>query len=336
MSTRGNYSSTSGRKTDSVHHNQLSYGSKTIFFAHQASSGDTHIDLTSLSMPTNLLNKGYSNPTTAELQSLHLSFNKSKLKIISSDRGELMKISFSVPNNMQISFDGFTANADEIFECTFEPNVITGTTVVDAVPYVKTYDLAEGETDVITDPFEYYKFPDMQVGAVMVFRGTTQVLQLRNVNNATAAPTADGNYQEISANDGYSNTIRFNVAAAAGGETITIISVGSLVERPTESMMNYLETMNGSLDKVIEVLATVSGKAESYFEAQPMTTDLSAFSSKVNNIDDLLADNYLGSENSAIDKSSAGRGILLRSPDGTLYEITIKDGGGDFDIYEIS
>lgn len=43
------------------------------------------------------------------------------------------------------------------------------------------------------------------------------------------------------------------------------------------------------------------------------------------NGDQLLSDNFLGSPNSAVDRSQAGRGIFLRRPDGTLREITIDD-----------
>lgn len=50
----------------------------------------------------------------------------------------------------------------------------------------------------------------------------------------------------------------------------------------------------------------------------------------------LLAGNFLGSTDPSIDRSSPGRGPIVRSPDGTLYEITIKDGGTGFDIYEVT
>jgi hypothetical protein len=50
----------------------------------------------------------------------------------------------------------------------------------------------------------------------------------------------------------------------------------------------------------------------------------------------LLAANHLGSSDSAFDRSQPGRGILLRSPNGNLYEITIKDGGSGFDIYQVT
>ncbi len=39
----------------------------------------------------------------------------------------------------------------------------------------------------------------------------------------------------------------------------------------------------------------------------------------------LLATNHLGSTDGSIDRSSAGRGLFLRRPDGTLREITIDD-----------
>jgi hypothetical protein len=41
--------------------------------------------------------------------------------------------------------------------------------------------------------------------------------------------------------------------------------------------------------------------------------------------DSLLTANHLGSTDGAIDKSANGRGIYLRSPNGTLREITIDD-----------
>jgi hypothetical protein len=37
-----------------------------------------------------------------------------------------------------------------------------------------------------------------------------------------------------------------------------------------------------------------------------------------------------------MDFSVAGRGFHLRSDDGTLYEIVIKNGGVGFDIYEVT
>jgi hypothetical protein len=50
----------------------------------------------------------------------------------------------------------------------------------------------------------------------------------------------------------------------------------------------------------------------------------------------LLAANSLGSTDASIDRSSAGRGIMLRSPDGTLYEVTIRNSGAGFDIYQVT
>jgi len=49
----------------------------------------------------------------------------------------------------------------------------------------------------------------------------------------------------------------------------------------------------------------------------------------------LLHDNHLGSTNSNVDLSKNGRGIILMSPNGTLYEITVQDGGTGIDIYEV-
>ena len=50
----------------------------------------------------------------------------------------------------------------------------------------------------------------------------------------------------------------------------------------------------------------------------------------------VLAAQHLGSLDPTLDFSIAGRGIHLRSPDGTLYEVTILDGGTGFDIFEVT
>ncbi len=50
----------------------------------------------------------------------------------------------------------------------------------------------------------------------------------------------------------------------------------------------------------------------------------------------LLAANHLGSSDPAFDRSTPGRGWLLRSADGTLYEVTVQNGGAGFDIYEVT
>lgn len=41
----------------------------------------------------------------------------------------------------------------------------------------------------------------------------------------------------------------------------------------------------------------------------------------------LLASNHLGSSDGSVDRSLAGRGIMMRSPNGTLFEINVEDDG---------
>lgn len=50
----------------------------------------------------------------------------------------------------------------------------------------------------------------------------------------------------------------------------------------------------------------------------------------------ILSANFLGSTDALIDRSQPGRGIMLRSPNGSLYEITIQNGGTGFDIYLVT
>jgi len=281
---KGNDSITSIRKKHTIENLFPSSGAKRVGMFHEASAGETGIDLTSLSMPSSYSGKGYSNPDNVNIALLRISYFKNNIKIISTDRGILAISDFTIASNTQINFDGFTSNASEIFEIWFEPSIVTGASIVDARPLVKTYLLPEGDTDIPVEAFEINKNPLEQIGSVMVFRGPTMNLQLRNSGNATASPLADGNYEEVKATSGLSNIIRFNVPAAVGGENVTIISVGSLTERPTESMIGYLENLNGDLEVIRNTIAALSGQPKSNFDGQPVSVDLASFGERFNAI----------------------------------------------------
>ena len=281
---KGNDTTTTARKKHLLESLTPAFGARRVGIFHEASSGDSGIDLTNLNMPSTYTNKGYANPSDQNIALLRLSYFKTNVKIISSDRGTLTLGEYDIASNTQINFDGFTANASEIFEIWYEPSVIGGATVVDARPLVKSYLLTEGNTDVVVEPFEINKNPLEQIGAVMVFRGPTMNLQFRNSGNATASALADGNYEEVKGTGGLTNIIRFNVPAAVGGESVVVVSIGSLTERPTQSLISYMENMNGDVDKLRDTVAALSGQPKSNFNGQPQSVDLASFGERFNQI----------------------------------------------------
>ena len=281
---KGNDSKTTARKKHLLESLAPASVPKRVGIFHEASASDTGIDLTNLNLPSSYALKGYTNPSDASIQLLRISYFKNNIKIISSDRGTLTRGQFDVPSNTQINFDGFTANANEIFEIWFETSFIGGATVVEARPLVKSYLLPAGQTDVVVEPFEINKNPLEQIGSVMVFRGPTMNLQFRNSGNATASTFADGNYEEVKGTGGLTSLIRFNVPAAVGGENVVVVSVGSLMERPAQSIISYLENMNGDVDKIRDTVAALSGQPKSNFNGQPQTVDLATFGERFNAI----------------------------------------------------
>jgi len=281
---KGSNNITDIRKNHTIDSLIPSFGAKKVGMFHQASAGETGIDLSNLNMPSSYSGKGYSNPSNNEITTYRISYFKNNVKIISSDRGILPINDYTIASNTQINFDSITANANEIFEVWFEPSIIGGATIVDSRPLVKTYTLAAGTTDVPVEPFEINKHPLEQLGAVMVFRGPGMNLQFRNTNNATASLTADGNYEEVYGAGGLSSIIRFNVPAGYGGENIIVVSVGALTERPTQSMISYLENLNGDLEVIRYTLAALSGQPVTNFSGQPHSIDLATFGTRFNQI----------------------------------------------------
>lgn len=285
---RGNLTPTDIRKKSIPQSSIPGLGSKTVIMHHEATEGDTSIDLTNLTPVQDYIDQGIANPTVAEIQVMNLGYNSKGLRILSSLNGELMRLHYKMSSATLIQLIDYEASTNEVFEIRFEPSIIGGSTVVDARPLVYTGVLAEGATEVtLSDVWEYNKFPLYQIGAIMVYRGSGATLQLRNTGNATAGPSADGNYQEIPAFGNSTNTIKFNVPGAVGGEVIIAMSVGALTERPTQSQISFIESLQGAQNKIIEVLAATSGQPESYFGGQPTTVDLAVFGERFQNLLDL-------------------------------------------------
>lgn len=255
---------------------------KTVAY-HKATAGDASINLTALSLPTEMSSAGYSNPTVQTLLAADLTFYRDNLALISSARGYLQPgLSYNVSSSTNLVFsDSFgTALADEIFTIIIDPVAKSGTEFVDGVALPVTGSLAAGTQDFnIGVPFEANKFPTTQMGVYQVFYDG--VLQSRNVGNATADPSADGNYQEVAGTGGLASLIRFNVIDEDNAHDIKCIPVGLMIERPSGSMRAELERQQGQINKIVEVLSDVSGSPESTFTAAPSEVDLKTFGDRV-------------------------------------------------------
>lgn len=275
--------SVSIRKRDLAQQRQPSTAYKRLTFAHKATGGESGIDLTSLVAPTEMTSIGFVQAGQLEICAAKVKLNRKNLTIHSSSKGVLQDwLSYEVATNTQINFTGFTADVGEIFTFQVSHQPTTGVHIVDASPLVVTGTLAATFSEFnVGQGFEIGKFSTQQVGAVMVY--LDGVLQYRNVNNAAAAPAADGNYEEIDAGAGLGSIIKFNVTDLTDRE-VTVISTGLLVNNPDDSRDQAIESLAGQVDAVITTLADTAGVPETTFQTAPNNIDLRAFGDRVNSM----------------------------------------------------
>lgn len=265
------------RKKDVKEQKSIGVGFKKIVFAHKATLGDTGINLTALVTPSEMSSTGFVNPNSSELTDANLLFYRKNLTLISSSKGLLVDyLSYSVPSSSRISFNGFTAESDEIFIGVIDPSAKTELRAVDGAAICATDELAVGDTDFnVGQSFQINKYPLTQVGDVLVFRNGLQ--QFRNPGNGTSG----GNYQEIAAGGGLGMVIRFNDAPVGVPDNIMVVSNGLSIERPDGSMMQTIENIAGQLDQVIPTVAALAGVPETNFQAAPNNIDLKQFGDQV-------------------------------------------------------
>lgn len=267
----------------------LATGVKSIKFWHEATAGETSIPFGSLTMPSDVAANGLTNPSSTEILAANLAIFHTNVEVKSSLNGVLMEGLIYVVQNAQIKFvNGYTVTAGEIFEVSYKNDTITGTNVVDARPLTATGVLTAGNTDFnVGEAFKTNQYPLSQIGEVLVF--VDGEIQFRNTANATAAPAADGNYQEVHATGGFGTIIRFNNTFAVD-KNIVVISRNLIAERPDISMMQLIENLGGQLDAVISTTAALAGVPETDFQANPNQVDLRAFGDAVTqNTKDILA-----------------------------------------------
>lgn len=252
--------------------------SKVIRFAHQATAGDITIDLTSLSLPTGITSP---NPSSIELQRANLLTNKDKLTLISDSKGVLiLERDYKLTTSTTIQFtDEFgVAATDEQFYGIISPISVSDAHVVDANFIAETGEISSGNTDIsIGKSFRVNQNSTEQVGDVYVFLDGQ--LLLRNVGNATAAPAADGDYQEVDSGDGTSVLIRLNVAVPSDS-VFSVVSTSAFTFR-SDGVLDEIEKINATQNLLVDTVAALAGVPTTNFDASPTRTQLSQFGGRL-------------------------------------------------------
>lgn len=258
-------------------------GFRKITFAHKASAGETGINLSSLTTPTELSSAGFTQPSPTLLAAANLKFFRSNLTLISSVRGVLQDyLSYTVNSSTQINFT-------ESFGTTLDGEIFIG--VIDAVPrndlvgvdstsILATGTLAAGAVQFnVGSAFKVNANPSTQIGEIAVY--IDGMIQFRNSGNAAADPGADGNYQEIDNGSGYGTLIEVNDVDAINDRAVMVVGTGISIIRPNGSLVQELELLAGQIDAMVPTLAALAGVSESTFQSAPTNADLKAFGDRV-------------------------------------------------------
>lgn len=297
--------------------------SKTIEWYHRATSGDTFIDLTNLSVPSVSVVSDYTPPTYTEILSCNLLQNSASFKLISSLKGLLIKgISYRIVDNTTIQLN-FSAEADEIFYGIIEAKKTSATQIVDGI--------ANGSTGVITSgssifntgyPFEVNKNSNSQIGSVLVFLGNTLLFRCasNNLNNV-------GDYIELDGGSGVGNQIQLKKSVLIDTPYM-VIPIGVGVNNPTDSQNAVIETLAGQVQRLIDDMSLLTGNSTSAYQGAPNYVDLKTFG-------DMVIDLYNGTNITSYTSSSGLINYPMASGNwGDLTSITIPP--GTYDISAMS
>jgi hypothetical protein len=267
------------RKQDLADQKSGAIGFTKLSFSHKAAQGETGLNLLALNMPPELAANGLANPSGSELLNTNLLVYKNNLTIVSSVRGLLQHgVSYIISSSSQINFLNFTTNSDEIFTGTLDYAPTSGVRVVDGQAITVSGILSATSTDfAVGQPFVVGKYPNANVGAVMVF--LDGVLQKRNTGNS--ATVKDGAYCELDLGNGLGSVIRFN-STFGTAKSVLVVSNGLLCDRPDGSLVASLERLQGQVNNLAGYLAPLANTTmTSVLGAAPTYLDLKAFGDRV-------------------------------------------------------
>ena len=265
-------------------------GVKKIFFAHKSPGGETTINVNALVAPdATEVPQGWIQPNISDILNARMYFFRNNVRIISSVKGTLIAVScaahdYTIKSSSIIELN-IATTVDEVFHIFIEPVVKSSAYVVDTDPVLVTGTLTAGVTDINIGKSKKILDTALQQGAVSVeINGQTL---MRNVGNATAAPAADGNYEEVSNGNGEFTLIRLNVAYGSNQPYI-IRSTALDVIRPDGSVLDQIESQQATIDIMVEDLALVTGNPTTNYQAAPTAPQLKQFGDRVVKVDTYL------------------------------------------------
>lgn len=281
-------------------------GFKNLKFYHEPTTGDTVIDLTSLTFPSSGTPSGASNPSSTELSEANLLFNRNSFELISSLSGVLDFDSYEFTSNTSITLSEATLEG-ELFTGRIINTPRTGLQVMDSVSGAQTSTLAAGTDEVpVSVPFDKNVNPGQQIGAYMILMDGQ--LLLRNSGNAAAAPGADGNYEEVGTGSSASS-IKFNTTFGTDRE-ITLIPTPGFPVAATDAFISLLEKVAGENNKIIPTVAALAGVPESNFTSAPSAVDGANYGQRVIDLESYVvissATTLTGTVNRVLGDTSGG------------------------------
>lgn len=276
-------SSLSLKKKELINDKPIAVGFKALKFAHIAALDDAGFNIYAMTVPTQLSSRGFLQPTASELSSADIYKYRKNLILMSSARGVMFDyLDYTVSSSGQITFsDDFgPALENEIFIGVLDPVARSGTLVADTNSILQVGVLSAGTTDFsIGKSFTTNKNPSQQMGAVEVQLDGQTVL--RNVGNAAASPSADGDYEEVDNGAGECSLIRFNVVDNVNDRVVIVKSTVLSTVTPDGSFQDELEYQQGIIDRLVETVAALAGIPQSNLQSAPSQPQLKQFGDRV-------------------------------------------------------
>jgi hypothetical protein len=283
--------------------------SKALEFAHEGFEGQRTIDLTDLNVPTRYIQNGFEgNPTSTELMAARIDFFSKRLTLISSYNGRLInRDSYVVtsPTTIQLigeyETDGGMDTGEVIYGIIEQSEVAT-------IPKEKiirrSHTVSAGQTVVplgITFRVGQGLLLGSQVGDILVINESGQPL-LRNVGNAAADISADGDFHEVDSGNGYGNTIELNEAPTS--DIKIIVEYGIVSPTGDADFFTHLQKLSSAIIELAND-AAFEFHAENdplrYINASPSEIDVATFGRLViDNKNDII-----GLEQDVIDLETA-------------------------------
>lgn len=189
---------------------------ETIQIACEAIPGQKVFDIRSIITPASYAALGFKQASPEARNNLNLLAQRKRIKLTSSLNGELIQYDSFIVNSpysftLTGGYDIEGADEEEVFVLSID--TFDKVCIQEQEHIVKTYILPSG-TSILNLGFSYEigVNPSEQVGSIKVTRLGKRMY--RNVDNAPAAISAEGNYHEIDSGNGLGTAIEFNVAPA--------------------------------------------------------------------------------------------------------------------------